>query len=185
MSSPRLETARLVLRRFEDADRAAFYALNADPEVRAYFPGVMSRADSDAFVDRINHSIDTLGFGFFCAEWRATGECIGMVGLARPIFDANFTPCIEVGWRLARHFWGMGLATEGAREALRFGFEDLAAEQIFSFTVPANQRSWRVMERLGMQRLGEFDHPALPEGDRLRRHVLYRLRRSEWQAIGR
>ena len=177
--SPRIETARLVLRRFEARDRAPFHALNVDPEVRAHFPGALTRAESDAFVDRINASIEQRGFGFFCAADRKTDECLGMIGLAVPSFVAPFTPCVEVGWRLARHAWGQGLATEGARGVLDFGWRVLHLDEILSFTVPANERSWRVMERLGMHKRGEFDHPNLPEGHPLRRHILYAIRRPQ------
>ena len=136
-----------------------------------HFPGCLTRAEADALVDR------AIASDLFAAELRATGEFIGFIGLSKPSFEAHFTPCVEVGWRLAAEYWGRGLATEGARAALRFGFEGMRLAEIVSFTVPANIRSRRVMEKLGMSHdpADDFDHPLLPEGHPLRRHVLYRL----------
>lgn len=172
-----VETPRLVLRRFTDRDREPFFALNHDPEVTRHLLGPLSRAESDDLVDRVNAMIDERGFSFFCVEEKASRECIGMLGLAVPRFEAHFTPCVEIGWRLARRTWGQGLATEGARACLAFGWERLRLDEIVSFTVQANERSWRVMERLGMTRAGEFDHPLIAEDHPLRRHVLYRIAR--------
>jgi RimJ/RimL family protein N-acetyltransferase len=176
---PTLKTERLWLRRWRDHDREPFAALNADPRVMEYIPGLLDRAESDAFADRIDRAFDDQGFGLWAVEVRGEGEFVGFVGLARPAFDAPFTPCVEVGWRLARKAWGRGYATEGARAALAFGFERLGLPEIVSFTVPANRRSRRVMEKLGMARdpSEDFDHPRLAEGHRLRRHVLYRIAR--------
>jgi RimJ/RimL family protein N-acetyltransferase len=117
------------------------------------------------------------GFGLFAAELQETGECIGFVGLAVPRFEARFTPCVEIGWRLSAHHWGSGLATEGAREVARYAFEELGLAGLVSFTVPHNVRSRRVMEKIGMIRdaCEDFDHPGIAEGHALRRHVLYRL----------
>jgi ribosomal-protein-alanine N-acetyltransferase len=177
MRTPELQTERLLLRRWRDADREAFARMNADARVMEHFPAVLTRAESDAMVDRIEAHFAEHGFGLWAAELRATGEFIGYIGLAMPRFEAHFTPCVEIGWRLAAEFWGQGLATEGARAALRVGFDDLGLNEIVSFTVPANLRSIRVMEKLAMRCDGEFEHPLLPEGHRLRRHVLYRARR--------
>jgi ribosomal-protein-alanine N-acetyltransferase len=153
-------TERLILRRFCDEDRAPFAALTADPEVMEYFPALLTQAESDALLDRIN-------------------ELIGFTGLVNTQFEAAFTPCVEVGWRLARAHWGQGFAYEAAKESLRFGFEELDLAEIVSFTVPKNVRSRHVMERLGMRHdeKGDFDHPKLPAGHPLQRHVLYRLAR--------
>ncbi|MES1239233.1 MAG: GNAT family N-acetyltransferase, partial [Chloroflexota bacterium] len=124
------------------------------------------------------------GFGLWVVEAAGDGTFLGFTGLTRPRFDAPFMPAVEVGWRFARHTWGKGYATEAARAALGFGFEVLGLEEIVSFTSPANERSWRVMERLGMTHdpADDFDHPRLPEGHRLRRHLLYRLPRAAWEA---
>ena len=174
-----IRTERLVLRRWRDEDRAPFAAMNADARVVEHLPGPMSREQSDALVDRIEANFASREFDVFAVEVAATGDFAGFVGLTVPRFEAAFTPCVEVGWRLAPAFWGKGYATEAARASLAFGFERLQLAEIVSFTVPANVRSRRVMERIGMTHDSreDFDHPALPEGHRLRRHVLYRVAR--------
>lgn len=177
-----LTTDRLLLREWNEADREPFAELNADPEVTEFLPGVLSRAESDAFADRVNAHFAAKGFGFWAVEEICSGVFVGFVGLWTPAFETPFTPCIEVGWRLGRSHWGKGYATEAAREALRFGFEELGLDEILSFTVPKNQRSRSVMKRLGMTHDpdDDFEHPSLPAGDRLRDHVLYRLSRDAW-----
>jgi ribosomal-protein-alanine N-acetyltransferase len=156
-----------------------FARLNADPRVVRFLPGPLSRAESDARADRIEAHFEEHGFGFWAVELPGITRFVGFIGLAVPRFEAHFTPCIEIGWRLDADHWDRGYATEGARAALDFGFTALGSNEIVSFTVPGNLRSRRVMEKLGMTRSpGEdFDHPILPEGHPLRRHVLYRLRR--------
>ena len=143
----------------------------------------LNRAESDAFVRAAEAEIARQGWGLWAAELRQTGAFIGFVGLRAPTFTAPFTPCVEIGWRLERESWGQGLATEAGRECLRFAFETLALAEVVSFTVPANRRSRAVMERLGMAHDAQedFDHPRLPEGHPLQRHVLYRLRRDDWR----
>jgi RimJ/RimL family protein N-acetyltransferase len=186
VSIPEVTTPRLVLRGWRDADRPAFAALNADPEVMEHHPSTLDRAASDRLVDAVVGGWSEHGFGLWAVE-RADNEAfLGFTGLSRPSFEAHFTPAVEVGWRLARHAWGQGYATEAARATLRFGFEVAGLEQIVSFTVPANVRSRRVMERIGMTHdpADDFDHPKLPVGHPLRRHVLYRLSRSSWLAGG-
>ncbi len=172
-----LRTERLRLRRWTAADRAPFAALNADPEVMENLLGPLSRAESDAMVDRIEAHFEARGFGFWAVEIPGVTEHAGFVGLGVPRFEAAFTPCVEIGWRLARAHWGVGYATEGARAALAFGFGPLGLREIVALTVPANRRSQQVMERIGMRRdlEGDFDHPAVPQGHRLQRHVLYRI----------
>lgn len=179
---PRLVTERLVLRGFTDADREPFAAMNADPRVMEQYPASLSRAASDAFVDRIDATWAGQGFGLWALEHRASAAFIGYTGLWPipddvPVRDRR-TPCVEVGWRLARQAWGCGYATEAGREALRFGFDVLGLGEVVSFTATANLRSQAVMQRLGMVRdvQGDFAHPALPAGHRLRAHVLYRCR---------
>lgn len=169
-----VRTERLVLRAWRDDDRDAFAAMNADPDVMEHFPAVLGRAESDAMFERIRET------NRWAAETKHDGEVIGFIGLAEPSFDAHFTPCVEVAWRLARRAWGRGYATEGARAALAYGFDTLGLDEIVSFTVPANVRSRRVMEKLGMTRApqDDFEHPSLPRGHPLRTHVLYRLARS-------
>ncbi len=173
-----IETARLLLRRWREADREPFARVNADPLVMEHFPALLSRAESDRLVDNIEAHFERHGFGLWAAEQRATGQFIGFIGLAVPRFEAAFTPCVEIGWRIDPAFWGMGLATEGAREVVRRGFAVFGLNEIVSFTVPANTRSRRVMEKLGMTHdpRDDFDHPNLAPGHPLRLHVLYRLR---------
>jgi len=180
---PVLTTARLTLRQWRDEDLAPFAALNADPQVMEYFPKALTRAESDAVAGRIREHFARHGFGFWAVEAPGVADLIGFVGLGVPSFEAHFTPCVEMGWRLARQYWGRGYATEAATAALAFGFETLALSEIVAFTVPANIASRRVMGRLGMRRSpdDDFDHPSLPEGHPLRPHVLYRLRRANWR----
>jgi RimJ/RimL family protein N-acetyltransferase len=146
--------------------------MNADPRVMEFFPACLSAEESDALLHRNEAHFARHGFGMLAAELRQTGEFAGFIGLAVPSFDAHFTPCVEIGWRLAAEYWGRGLATEGAREVIRH-----AEGEIVSFTTEQNYRSRRVMEKLGMKRdpADDFDHPELPEGHPLRRHVLYRI----------
>lgn len=182
--SPELRTSRLVLRRWRPADREPFAALNADPVVMLHFPATLTREESDAAAGRIETHFRHYGFGLWAAEIPSVTPFAGFIGLSVPSFQAHFTPCVEVGWRLMKRHWGMGYATEGARAALRFGFERLGLEEIVSFTVPANVRSRRVMEGIGMTHSSadDFDHPLLMEGHPRRRHVLYRLRRAAWES---
>lgn len=178
MIAPReLRTDRLRLRRWLPTDRAPFAALNADPRVVEYLPGVLSREESDALVAQIEAHFDQHGFGLWAVEICKVASLAGFVGLRVPRFQAHFTPCVEIGWRLDAEYWGHGYATEGARAVLAFGFEVLGLEEIVSFTVPGNASSRRVMERIGMTHnsADDFDHPLLPDGHPLRRHVLYRI----------
>jgi RimJ/RimL family protein N-acetyltransferase len=176
-----LETSRLSLRRFSEDDREPFARINADPRVMEFMPACLSRRESDLLFDRIKDHFRKHNFGLYAVELRETRAFIGFVGLATPRFEAHFTPCLEIGWRLSADHWGRGLATEGARAVANHAFDVLRLDAIVSFTSTANIRSRRVMERIGMTRdpSDDFDHPALPEGHPLRRHVLYRLRKQE------
>ncbi len=169
-----LRTERLLLRRWTGSDREPFAALNADPRVMEHFPALLTPQESAAMIARIEEHFERHGFGLWAVEIPGAAPC---VGLSVPRFEARFTPCIEIGWRLAADYWGRGYATEAARAALAFGFETLGLAEILSFTATENARSRRVMERLGMTHdpADDFDHPLLPAGHRLRRHVLYRL----------
>jgi RimJ/RimL family protein N-acetyltransferase len=173
-----LRTARLVLRRWRMADREAFARLNADPIVIDHLHGAMSRDESDAFAGRLDAGFDQHGYGVWAVELPGANPFIGYTGLALPAFEAHFMPAIEVGWRFAYEHWGHGYATEAARAAVADGFTRVGLSEIVSFTVPANVRSRRVMERTGMTHdpADDFDHPSFPVGHRLRRHVLYRLK---------
>lgn len=172
---PVRRTERLLLRPFREEDRAPFAALNADPEVMEHLLAPLDRAASDALLDRLRLDAARCGFGSLVVEERETREFLGVVLLAVPRWEAPFTPAVEIGWRFVRPAWGRGVATEAAREVLAWSFGTLGLPSIVSFTTPRNERSWRVMERLGMVRGDDFDHPAVPEGHPLRRHRLYRL----------
>ena len=173
-----LETERLRLRTWQPSDREPFAQMNADPCVMEFFPNCLTREESDAMVDRIEAHFRSKGSGLYAAELRDDGRFIGYIGLHAPTFEAHFTPCVEIGWRLASDVWGRGLATEGALAVARHAFENLGLNEIVSFTVPTNQRSIRVMEKIGMTHdaAGDFEHPSLPAGHSLWHHVLYRLR---------
>lgn len=168
-----MQTARVLLREWRDEDLAPFAAMNADPEVMRYFPSTLSRDESDALALRLRDALTQQGWGLWAAE--SDSGFIGFVGVARVRFTAHFTPCLELGWRLARHAQGRGLATEAGLVVRDFVKRELPREPVVSFTVPANQPSRRVMEKLGLRFDGEFDHPSLPLGHAFRRHVLYRL----------
>jgi RimJ/RimL family protein N-acetyltransferase len=175
-----LSSGRICLRRWRDADRAAFAAMNADARVMEFFASCLSRNESDAMVDRIEEHFGHHGFGLWAVEVPGVAPFVGFAGLSVqmvPPFTARCTPCVEVGWRLAFEHWGRGYATEAARLALGYAFEALALSEVVSFTSVANLRSRGVMERLGMRRdpVDDFDHPRLAEGHPLRRQVLYRL----------
>jgi RimJ/RimL family protein N-acetyltransferase len=170
-------------------------ALNAHPEVMRHFPKTLSRIESDRFVELWQGQIAERGWGLWAVERRCDpsttamqveegeGGCIGFIGLSVPGRALPFMPCVEIGWRLARGHWGQGLASEGARAVLTFAFETLRLDEVVSFTALINRRSQAVMQRIGLLNAhADFDHPALPEGHVLRRHCLYRLRRSEWEA---
>jgi RimJ/RimL family protein N-acetyltransferase len=174
-----IETERLLLRHWKEEDREPFYQVNADPRVMEFMPECLTRVESDQLFERITEHFRERGFGLFAAQLRERRSFIGFVGLAVPSLAAHFTPCVEMGWRLSADHWGRGLATEGARAVAKYAFGALALDELVSFTVPENVRSRRVMEKIGMTHdsADDFDHPNLPEGHPLRRHVLYRLRR--------
>ncbi|MEP3113032.1 GNAT family N-acetyltransferase [Nisaea sp.] len=176
-----IETERLILRRWKEADREPFAALNASAEVCEFLPKQLNREESDAFADRIEGHFAEHGFGPYAVERKDSGDFIGYTGLSVPRFDAPFMPAVEIGWRLDHAHWGLGFATEAACGALAYGFGSLGLEEIVSFTVPINIRSRGVMEKIGLHhdRADDFDHPLLEPGDPLRRHVLYRIRREE------
>jgi RimJ/RimL family protein N-acetyltransferase len=176
-----LRSERLLLRGWRESDLEPFARLNSDTRVMQHFPSLLTREESDEIAARLSEHSEKHGFGPWVAEVPGVADFIGMVGLWIPSFEAHFTPCVEVLWRLDYSHWGKGYATEAARLALQYGFEELGLPEIVSMTVPANQRSWRVMEKLGMHRdpRDDFEHPQIPVLHPLRRHVLYRLRADE------
>jgi RimJ/RimL family protein N-acetyltransferase len=177
---PDLHTDRLLLLRWRVSDRGPFARLNADPRVMEYFPAALMPAESDTMIGRIEAHFERYGYGLWALELRDTGEFIGFTGLNVPTFKTHFTPCVEIGWRLAFDHWGRGLATEAARSVLHHAFATLGLKEVVSFTAAVNLRSRCVMEKLGMTHnpSDDFDHPRLPAGHPLLRHVLYRLRAS-------
>ena len=180
---PRLETDRLILREWRAEDLEPYASLNADPRVAEFLPHALTRAESDDQVDQFMRRWADDGVGLWALERREDGAFLGFTGLAPPRFEAAFAPAVEVGWRLASDAWGQGYATEAACAAVAFGFDERDLGEIVSFTVPANVRSRAVMERIGMTHdpADDFIHPKLPPDSPLRRHVLYRLRRSAWR----
>lgn len=184
MVVPQLGTERLALRQWTDDDLYPFIAMNEDPEVMEYFPAPLRAEDSAVMMGRQQALVAAGGPALFAAEVWATREFIGFIGLAVPRFEAHFTPCVEIGWRLKRSAWGQGYATEGALAVLDHGFSTLGLSEIVSFTSVINERSQRVMERIGMHHdpSEDFAHPSMDDQHRLSRHVLYRLGRDEHAA---
>jgi RimJ/RimL family protein N-acetyltransferase len=171
------------MREWRDSDREPYAALNADPEVMRHFPSTLTAQQSSEMIDRMVATWNERGFGLWAVERTDTSELIGFVGLSAPVWETWFTPCVEVGWRLAKQHWGQGFAPEAATAALEWGFAnvDLPGDEIVSFTPVANVNSRRVMEKIGMvhDASRDFDHPLLPHWPQ-RRHVLYRIGRSEF-----
>jgi RimJ/RimL family protein N-acetyltransferase len=182
MADATLTTERLILRPWRDEDLEAFAALNADPRVMQHFPSMLSREESDALVGRIRAQFAERGYGLWAAEAPGVAPFIGFVGLHVPTWEAHFTPCVEVGWRLAQAHWNRGYATEGARAALGHAFGELGLDEVVSMTIPANRPSRNVMEKLGMTHdpRDDFFHPRIPDGHPMQQHVLYRLSRLRW-----
>lgn len=172
-----IRTERLLLRQWRPEDRTPFAAMNADPRVMRFFPACLSRDESDALAERIEGEIEQRGWGVYAAELIEDGSFLGFIGLSVPRFEAHFTPCVEIAWRLAADYWNRGLATEGAAAVVRHAFADLGLASLVSFTAALNVPSRRVMEKIGMthEPAEDFEHPSLPQGHWLRGHVLYRL----------
>lgn len=171
-----IETPRLILRPWKiETDLIPFSNMSADPRVMEFFPKILSPLEAKDFVQMIMGRFQEDGFSFWATELKETGDFIGMIGLNRPRFKTNFTPCVEVGWRIDFNHWNKGYATEGALASLKYGFQTLKLERIAAFTYINNFRSRRIMEKIGMvhDQNGDFNHPALPEDHRLSRHVLY------------
>ena len=176
-----LRTQRLLLRRWREGDLAPFATMNADPQVMEHFPSLLSKSESDALATRIQTHFDEHGYGLWAVEIPQTTSFAGFIGLSTPRFEAHFTPCTEIGWRLAAPYWGQGYATEGARRVLTYAFDSLRLSEVVSLTASCNLRSIRVMQRIDMRTTpkDDFDHPLVPAAHRLSRHVLYRIRRNE------
>lgn len=168
-----IETPRLLLRDWRKEDLPVFVEMNRDPGVMKYFPKLLKPEESYVLYDRIQKEFDRYGYGLYAVEVKESGKFIGYIGLHYAVFEAGFTPCWEIGWRLSLDAWGRGYATEGAQACLQNAFGQLKLLQIYSFTSKLNLRSERVMQKIGMRKLGEFNHPLLPDGHPLRLHLLY------------
>ena len=176
-----IETDRLILRQWKDSDRKPFAELNSDAEVMKHFPNILDESGSKQLVERLKAHIDEKGWGFWAVELKDTKDFIGLVGINSPSDNLPFIPSIEVGWRLSRKFWGRGYATEAAKASLKFAFENLAADEIVSFTTVQNKPSQSVMKRIGMVNVQEnFQHPSVAVGSRHREHVLFKITKEEW-----
>ena len=177
-----IETERLRLRQWKKADLPAFAKLNADSEVMKYYPALLNKQESDDMALRFEALIAYCGWGFWVVEKLDNNEFIGFVGLHEPTYDLPVTPCVEIGWRLAKEYWGHGYATEAASASLDVAFRKLDFLEIYSFTSVSNKRSQAVMERLGMVNMNSnFNHPMIPEDSPLREHVLYKINREDWK----
>jgi RimJ/RimL family protein N-acetyltransferase len=176
-----IETERLILRTWTDEDADAYYLLNQDSKVIEFLLGSLTMKEVKDFIAAMNQQFDKIGYTLFATEEIASGKLIGFIGLNPPKWEAHFTPCVEIGWRLGSQYWNQGFATEGARAALEFGFSKCGLTEVVSFTVPANVRSIRVMERIGMQRdvNGDFAHPKLSPDHQFSKHILYRIQKTK------
>jgi ribosomal-protein-alanine N-acetyltransferase len=181
MNAATLTSERLILRPWRDEDLDPLFAINGDPESMRYFAATLNRAESDAWAARMRAHFAEHGWGLWVVEEAATGDFVGVVGLMTIPWQADFTPAVEIGWRIAPGFRRLGYAEEAARAALAYGFGTLGLSSIVAFTVPGNAASWNLMEKLGMTAAGEFEHPRLPEGHHYRRHLLYRMHRADWR----
>lgn len=179
-----LKTKRTILRPWRDDDLDAFAALNADPDVMRYFPSTQTREDSAAAIRRFQAHIDKYGYGLWALEGRVQKTCIGMLGLANTPTDLPVAPCVEIGWRLARSYWGQGLAPEAAEACLKHAFVELELDEVVSFTAATNAPSRRVMEKIGLTRRPErdFEHPGVAASTGLKDHVVYAVERMEYKA---
>lgn len=177
-----LKTPRLILREWREADRLPFYRLNGDPDVMRYFPHLLSKKQSDDFIESIRRKfIQQQGWGLWAVELRAQKQFIGFVGLNIPAYDLPFMPCTEIGWRLAKPFWRQGLAYEAACSVLDFAFLQQEMPEIVSFTAKINRPSENLMKKLTMEKdAHNFLHPALPSAHPLHEHILYRLNQQQW-----
>lgn len=171
------QTQRIGFRNWLDADLDPFAAMNQDPAVMEFFPKTLTREESASMIQRLQKTYQQYGYTFYAVDRLDTGELIGFIGMIYQTFEAMFTPCVEIGWRLKRSAWGHGFATEGAKACLDYGFEELGFTSIYSITPLQNVRSEKVMQRIGMEQIGEFDHPKLEQGHWLERHVIYRIRK--------
>lgn len=178
-----VQTQRVILRQWRAEDRPLFAAMNADPQVMEFFPSTLDTSQSDALVDRFSGDIESSGWGFWAAERIDTNEFIGFIGINYSADGLPFAPCVDIGWRLARQHWGLGLASEGARGAMDYAFGQANLSQLVSMTPICNKSSERVMQKLGMvKQTMNFMHPALPDDHPLQEHLLYSITNKQWRS---
>ena len=170
-----IQTNRLGLRKWKPEDLVPFAEMNSDPKVMEFFPHTLTKEESDAFANKIINDFNAKGFGLYAVDELSSGEFIGFIGLSIPTFESNFTPCVEIGWRIAHRFWGKGYAPEGADACIKYANETLNILEIVSFTATINKKSIRVMEKIGMNYCGTFNHPKVDINSVLCEHVLYKL----------
>jgi ribosomal-protein-alanine N-acetyltransferase len=174
-----ISTERLGLRRWLDTDIQHFIAMNQDVYVMKYFPALLTQNETIAMIARIRQGFEANGFCLYAVELKATGEFIGFTGFSIPRFESFFTPCVEIGWRYKQSAWGKGYATEAASACLQYGFTTLGLQTVYSFTAAINLPSEKVMQKIGMAKVGEFNHPNIEEDNALCRHVLYKIDNPE------
>ena len=172
------KSERLGFRNWKGSDTKPFGEMNQDLEVMEFFPDTLSEQQSSEMIDRMKVHFENHGFTFYAVDELATNKFIGFIGLVRPKFEAFFTPCVEIGWRLGREFWNKGYATEGALMVMKHAFNALGIEELISITAVVNKKSEHIMEKIGMEFIGEFDHPKLEKGHKLERHIVYRKNRG-------
>ncbi|MDD3052017.1 MAG: GNAT family N-acetyltransferase [Candidatus Cloacimonetes bacterium] len=169
------ETDRLGFRQWQDRDKLPFAKMNSNAEVMKYFPNTLTNKQSDEFVERIVNHFKNFGYGLWAVDKKNTKEFIGYIGFLTATFVSDFTPCIEIGWRLDNRFWNNGFATEGAKKCLLYGFNILKFKDIYSFTSILNKQSIKVMEKIGLRRICTFNHPKIENNHPLQLHVLYNI----------
>lgn len=174
-------TERLGFRNWQKKDIDPFYRINTDNDVMEFFPKKLTREETQKMVERLQVIFDESGYTFFAVDLLETSELIGFIGMINATFEAEFTPCVEIGWRLSPSTWNKGLATEGAKGCLKYAFTQFEMNEIYSITAVINKKSERIMEKIGMKFQGEFEHPKLEENDPLRRHVFYKITREEYE----
>ncbi|WP_105616317.1 GNAT family N-acetyltransferase [Vallitalea okinawensis] len=175
------ESERLGFRQWDEKDKEPFYMMNSNNEVMRFFPNTLLREESNKFVDKIMKHFEEKGYGLWAVEVKKTNEFIGFIGFKEATFEAAFTPCIEIGWRLDNKHWNRGYATEGARACLKYAFNQLKLNDIYSFTAQINHPSINVMSKIGLREVGTFNHPKVAEDSPLRPHVLYKIDRAMYK----
>ncbi|MBP1989590.1 GNAT family N-acetyltransferase [Paenibacillus eucommiae] len=178
-----LETSRLQLRDWKESDLEPFSRLNEDEQVMRYFPKSLSPEETKVFYESIVSEFKECGFGFYAVDVKENNEFIGFIGFHQATFEANFTPCIEIGWRLKKEAWGKGYATEGAAACLQYGFNELKFSEVYSFTADVNEPSKNVMVKIGMNFIKNFHHPKVDKDSPLNKHVLFYMDQNKYAKV--